>query len=399
MVGHDVREDSYKAYWTLPLGIGLIGAAGHFFLPTSTLASIIWLTITVIGAAIAGRWLTDYARNQIKRASDQTTLGPQTQTSTDPWAEEFMQEMLPIWSTQIETARSQSEKAIMDLTARFSKIYDELGSTVAASQEAAGDFSGAGGQGILATFNQSEQELLTVVTSLRQSMNSKADMLLRIQQLSEYMDEMSNMAAEVSKIAEQTNLLALNAAIEAARAGQSGRGFAVVADEVRTLSQTSGAAAAKISTRVHETCQAIADTIEYTEQSVKTDEAHMGKSEETIHTVLQQLQKSFTGLSDSSDLLQSSSTSIQQEVSEVLVDLQFQDRTSQILAQISENQDNLHAAIEDYARLRAQDQEINYLNISEWKDSMVEKYTTDEQRSNHAGTTKMDVDDSEVTFF
>lgn len=59
-------------------------------------------------------------------------------------------------------------------------------------------------------------------------------------------DEISNMAYQISGIADQTNLLALNAAIEAARAGEQGRGFAVVAEEVRKLATDSTESVTKI---------------------------------------------------------------------------------------------------------------------------------------------------------
>jgi len=47
-------------------------------------------------------------------------------------------------------------------------------------------------------------------------------MLVKIQGLDRFTEELQEMAADVAKIAAQANLLSLNAAIEAARAGEMG---------------------------------------------------------------------------------------------------------------------------------------------------------------------------------
>lgn len=54
-------------------------------------------------------------------------------------------------------------------------------------------------------------------------------------EIHEFLAELTQNNAEVVNIATQTNLLALNANIEAARAGEAGRGFAVVAGEINNL--------------------------------------------------------------------------------------------------------------------------------------------------------------------
>ena len=69
---------------------------------------------------------------------------------------------------------------------------------------------------------------------------------IKLQELVESVNKISEFIGEITSIADQTNLLALNAAIEAARAGEAGRGFAVVAESVRKLAEDSSRAAENV---------------------------------------------------------------------------------------------------------------------------------------------------------
>ena len=69
---------------------------------------------------------------------------------------------------------------------------------------------------------------------------------VKLQELVENSNRISEFIGDITSIADQTNLLALNAAIEAARAGEAGRGFAVVAESVRKLAEESSRAAENV---------------------------------------------------------------------------------------------------------------------------------------------------------
>ena len=77
---------------------------------------------------------------------------------------------------------------------------------------------------------------------------------IKLQELVENANKISEFIGDITSIADQTNLLALNAAIEAARAGEAGRGFAVVAESVRKLAEESSRAAENVR-RLIETLQ------------------------------------------------------------------------------------------------------------------------------------------------
>ncbi len=85
---------------------------------------------------------------------------------------------------------------------------------------------------------KAEQDGLTDIRDLStQTIQTSKEMQKDMDDLSQVINQMSNVIAGIDSISMQTNLLALNASTEAARAGEAGKGFAVVATEIRTLAE------------------------------------------------------------------------------------------------------------------------------------------------------------------
>ncbi|WP_347257858.1 methyl-accepting chemotaxis protein [Methylocaldum sp.] len=302
--------------------------------------------------------------------------------------------VLPVWSGQIEMGRSQMEEAIVILSDRFADIAHDLQTTVIASQEAALDIGGqAGDSGMVSLLTQSQNELNSVLASLKTALDMRRMAMQEILQLSHFTEELKQMAAEVANVAGQTNLLALNAAIEAARAGEAGRGFAVVADEVRKLSTFSGETGKRISERVNVINEAITSALELSEKTANQDVKLLTDSETAINRVLDQFSKAGGALCQSAEILQGKSVEIKNELSDILVSLQFQDRVSQILGHVRDDLEKLHACISEASGKETIDAKL-------WLKELAQTYTTEEQRRHHPGVQPVSSDRSaNITFF
>ena len=306
--------------------------------------------------------------------------------------------VLPVWSRHMENSRTQMEDAVADLATRFSSIVDKLDNALHVSSLDANQ----GGQSLTAVFSHSETQLASVVASMKSAMQSKQAMLAQIRDLERFTRELRDMAEGVASIAAQTNLLALNAAIEAARAGPAGAGFAVVAQEVRHLSSRSAETGRNISQRVGQISSAILAASQAAEASSDAEGQSMQSAEGMIDSVLADFRTMTDALVQSSDLLKQESIAIQGEVGEALVQLQFQDRVSQVMSHVRENLALMPTVLEENRRHFEATGELLAPDPAPLLDALKSTYAMAEEHAVHSGSRHVApkaADADEITFF
>ena len=378
--------DWRSGYLHYPTGIGLAG--GIAILATGGWNWVGALLATALGAAglISGRRVVA-AHTEFRQTIEAYVAGRR----------EFGEKLVPVWTGHLENSRSEMATAVSALAGRFSGIVDKLNQAVAASGAATESVEN-GGNGLVAVFARSEQELGSVVTSLKSAMSSRAAILDKVQDLNRFIAELQEMAADVASIAAQTNLLALNAAIEAAHAGQMGRGFAVVATEVRKLSALSGEAGRRIAQKVGVISAAIISARQTAEESTRQEGKSKVASEETIKSVLSDFRSVTDALVQSASILKDESIGIKSEISEALVQLQFQDRVSQIMSHVNLNIGRLPDILEQNRQQFEQGGGLRPLDPAELLAELESTYAMAVERSVHGGKA-LEKHDSEITFF
>ncbi len=283
-----------------------------------------------------------------------------------------------IWASQIDNVREQVENAITSLTSRFSGIVERLDRSVAESRR----HSDAQSAGASQDAAEAERCLRAVVEALGKIQQSRAALNAEIGAIGSHIGELQKMAEDVRQLAFQTNILALNAAIEAAHAGDAGRGFAVVAQQVRVLSAASRDTGVKIDQRVAAINKSLQDIAVRNEQVSEIDRGAVGTSEKNISEVLVRQRERLEDFARAADTVRKDSVATRTDVEDLLVQLQFQDRVSQILTQLSRT---MRASGADFGSGRLE--------------SMKNQYTTEEQHRIHDGLKAETVAPQSATFF
>jgi len=359
----------YFGVWS---GIAL-GVIGLFF------ASNAWVIAGFVLVAVATLALYP-KKSSTENASSSLTPSIIEPPPTAP-VETLLQVVVPRWGESIGQTRELLATNVRELFARFSNIAARLEGTLSNSES----LSGNGGVG--ESLRDANERLREVTQAFQSSSQRKTELLNTISHLDTYASQLQHMSKRVQEIASQTNLLALNAAIEAARAGEYGRGFSVVADEVRKLSTLSAETGQGMSEKVNEINRAIQTTVAAAAELGVSEQHNLEFLDQAVTQVISRLGENLNELAESSRSLQNDARDTQHDIQGIMVSLQFQDRTDQMLDHVQADLLNLLQAVED------QDPSLN--DPHAWLEKLRQRFTTAEERHGR----QQPVADSEVTFF
>lgn len=302
-------------------------------------------------------------------------------------------QIVPVWRRNVDGARLHSEQSSTALVEAFANISSQLDVALRAGAHTP-RLDSSSADALLASHRS---ELDALLASAQRIANVKDELLAGVLALGDTLGEMVGLSKEVQTISRATHLLALNASVEAQRAntassqGGGGHGFAVVAQEVRHLadqSREAGATLGRHVARMQERIQALRRQGSALDTS---PEELMLQAEQNARAVLRGLLVGLADVSRSQRTLQDASSLVQQEVEQILVNLQAQDRLSQMLVSVTDDMNRLQHWLEGGADEAAG-------SAQQWLERLEATYTMEDMRASHHATVQV-AQATEVEFF
>ena len=304
----------------------------------------------------------------------------------------FYGQVLPVWSRQISTSRDVGDKAVTKLTVLFGDIVSRLEDMLKISRRSAHAETVQGSEkGFLDVVANSKADIKSVLTDLKAALevvNDSKDMLLA--EITMYSVKMKEMAEDANLVAFQSQIIALNAEIEAARAGEAGRAFGAVVSEMRQLARQSRDASKKMTHQVDSIDSAMIRFYENDKEMSVKESQQLSSAEAMFNDIMERFNKVTVELEDSISILGAESKHIQNSISSALVQLQFQDRVSQIMDHVASNINVLDELTEA---------DMQNLDADAWLNEMKNKFTVEEEHGNLSGDQTSSVQSSSLTFF
>ena len=351
----------------------------EFVIESFNYSIVVFLPLFLLAMVIAQgliRNTTGKQSREIKTENIAVTASTHTEGLDD-----LNKAVLPVWNRQIESARKQSEVAVKDLAKQFGGIARRLNESIQASVSYANDgASNIGNREEGATGMISQQELGEMLDTLKEAIDVKSVLLDKINELKEQTNVMKDVVSSVKAVSRRTEVLAINASIESRSAGVHGRSFGIVANEVRKLSEQSEQMVDDVGKRIQMLEQKMDEVIAQTNINANGPEELAQNSNKTM-SLYERFRMLALSLSKSSEILLVESSNIKNEINEILVALQYQDKTSQILIHVTNDVE----ALVDFLQKNAQTGQFSVLNVESWLEKLYKTYTMNEEKLAHTG--------------
>ena len=236
-------------------------------------------------------------------------------------------ELIPVFVNQLKETISQTESAALGIGEGFMSIVERARSQTGRASEVFAQFTGDGGGASL--LDTSKQSLGEVTCSLREQNSLFVEVLSGMKTFTKGAEDIKSITSEIEYISDRTNLIALNAAIEAARAGDQGKGFAVVAGEIKNLSERTNKAVVEIQKIVMKVQAGVHATYSRTEEKIEESTLKSKAAEKTVGDALWSLDEAVKEAKDKLEALSAESRTLADDISGIMVSMQFQDITRQ----------------------------------------------------------------------
>jgi len=304
-----------------------------------------WFAPVFVGSS----WLLLFLRGPVPRVTPVEVLAPVTIAPESPPVVEVHEVVPPGLQEDLQKFRGSlelrgglkslvvrgTEEAVVRLTqALFTLVQNSK--DVSSHIERSLAFITNGDSGLGRTVANLDQQVQVFEALATHFDHVKEGLGTDIAALTKAVGSINQFSGVLSDLADQTNVLAINASIEAARVGIHGRGFAVIANHVQSLAKSSK----EISDKMAQTVREVVGNVEtsFARQTRRIDE-----SEGLIHRSETELRRWADHVGPQVAEVQAMignsrrlAEVVTQELGEVTVSLQFQDRTRQILDHMAE---------------------------------------------------------------
>jgi methyl-accepting chemotaxis protein len=318
-----------------------------------------------------------------------------------PGAEVMVEQVVPVWSRQLEVTRDQASDGLSQILQAFSEIntaLQGLTSNLASFKVTAqtGAVDGA--------VRSASPALLALTAASTRAFAERDAAVAELTRCNAGLNELQQLAKQARELARHTRLVAFNASIESNRqpgGGSSAAGPArgqnaqaggqAVASELRMLSGRIGETGEKIERVVSGLAASVRQARREGEVGLTSPEALALEIDLCARDALAALLAELGASVHSGGEVQQAAATLADQLENIFVHFQFGDRISQMLSIVANDMGNFKKWVAEHPLATPND-------AAEWLAALEASYTMEEQRSVHHGNVHVDAG-AAVEFF
>lgn len=377
----------------LPAFLGLAaGVFACYAAGTNPITLVGTSILTLIGATV-GWTLFRLQRNQIAElTSNFQKQQHENLTTIHAYINELEKLFLkvnPILLRQVQSSRFHTEQEITTLSEQFAAMARQLEQIISSSADIKSDE-------LADTMNTVIEETKNIFDSIDQIIikqvenNEDKSLNTHISKLELLNQHIKTSEQELNQLANEVTLTS-----------QSSLPSPIATEEISHLAHTLSASVEKASQTNHNINVILISAIEILTNIKNAHTNNMLDAKNSLNNALMQLKSILSIYKNNADSLKASSEYIHHEICAVLVALQFQDRVSQMLAQVENNLACLDETLQ-LTRNQGDQRHADMINIEQTLQQMKLDYSMPEQHANHIADEALrdkPSQDDDLTFF